>query len=76
MARHVFHVFPVGSLWEVTENGLDHILGEFPQRNAAIAWAMEQARRTPQGQLRIYRRDHTLAESITFEEDPAFFEFG
>ena len=37
---------------------------------------MDLAKRTTMGQLRIYRRDHSLVEEFTFGEEPAFFEFG
>lgn len=76
MSRHVIHVFPAGGHWEVTQQHRDDVLASFEDRNQAIAWGMDLAKRTTMGQLRIYRRDHSLVEEFTFGEEPAFFEFG
>ncbi len=76
MSRHVFHVFPAGGHWEVTQQHRDDVLASFESRSQAITWAMELAKGTTMGQLRIYRRDHSLVEEFTFGEEPAFFEFG
>ncbi len=69
---HVYHVFPAGSHWEITRGAGDHVLHAFPTRNEAIAWGMERARGQGKGRLKIYQRDHSLAEEFTFGEEPAF----
>lgn len=70
--QHVFHVFPAGTRWEVTRGAGDHVLQSFATRNEAITWGMERARAHGKGQLKIYQRDHVLAEEFTFGEEPAF----
>jgi len=76
MSRHVFHVFPAHGQWEITQQNRDDVIAAFPDRSQAIAWAMDLAKRATNGQLRIYRRDHTLVEEFTYGEEPAFYEFG